>query len=232
KADHLLETESPLLKPLSGGVSSDIYLVQDGYRKFVVKQALEKLKVEADWFADTSRNEAERKYIEYVGRISPESVPRVIFAGDGYFAMEYLGEGFVNWKQAMLAGRFEVDWAAKAGKLLGDIHRTSQGDSKLAAEFSNMESFWQLRIDPYLVTTGSKHPDLKKRFEEEAERLRTEASALVHGDFSPKNILVSQDRLVLLDCEVACYADPAFDLAFLFTHLFLKVLYHKQHFGE
>jgi hypothetical protein len=34
---------------------------------------------------------------------------------------------------------------------------------------------------------------------------------------------------VLLDCEVAWYGDPAFDLAFLLTHLLLKGLYHAPH---
>ena len=32
--------------------------------------------------------------------------------------------------------------------------------------------------------------------------------------------------MVLLDCEVAWYGDPAFDLAFLLTHFFLKALVH------
>jgi len=48
----------------------------------------------------------------------------------------------------------------------------------------------------------------------------------VHGDFSPKNMLIHGDRLVLLDCEVAWYGDPAFDAAFLLNHLFLKSLLH------
>jgi thiamine kinase-like enzyme len=62
-------------------------------------------------------------------------------------------------------------------------------------------------------------------FEEEAERLGRTALALVHGDFSPKNILVSRERLVLLDCEAAWFGDPAFDAAFLLNHLFLKALH-------
>lgn len=48
----------------------------------------------------------------------------------------------------------------------------------------------------------------------------------MHGDFSPKNMLHRDGRLVVLDCEVACYADAAFDLSFLLNHLLLKGLYH------
>jgi hypothetical protein len=32
--------------------------------------------------------------------------------------------------------------------------------------------------------------------------------------------------MVLLDCEVAWYGDPIFDIAFLLNHFFLKALYH------
>ena len=125
-ADGIVQSNSASLEPLAGGVSSDIYLVHDGERKFVVKQVLEKLKVEADWFADISRNETERQYIDTVSRISPGSVPEIIAYGHGYFAMDYLGEGYVNWKQAMLKGRFEVYWAHQAGSLLGKIHEVQR----------------------------------------------------------------------------------------------------------
>jgi thiamine kinase-like enzyme len=45
---------------------------------------------------------------------------------------------------------------------------------------------------------------------------------LVHGDFSPKNILLGPDGPVILDAECAWYGDPAFDLAFVLNHLLLK----------
>jgi Ser/Thr protein kinase RdoA (MazF antagonist) len=68
-------------------------------------------------------------------------------------------------------------------------------------------------------------------FEAEAARLARIRECLVHGDFSPKNILVSADRLVLLDGEVAWYGDPAFDIGFLLCHLFLKALFHAPQEG-
>src|SRR3546814_18931747 len=53
-------------------------------------------------------------------------------------------------------------------------------------------------------------------------RSASRKSALVHGDVSPKNILVSASGPVFLDAECAVYGDPAFDLAFCTTHLLLK----------
>ena len=45
---------------------------------------------------------------------------------------------------------------------------------------------------------------------------------MVHGDFSPKNVFVYPDSLLLLDFEVAHLGDPAFDSAFCLTHFVLK----------
>jgi len=232
RADGLVSDRNANLTPLTGGVSSDIYLVTDGGRRFVVKRALQKLKVKANWQADVTRNKAEKDYLAWVAASHPEAVPAVMAAGDGYIAMEFLGEGFRNWKQELLQGRFEVRWAEKAGAFLGDIHRLSAADPALAGRFDRMDLFWQLRIDPFLVATGSRHPALQPLIDAEAQRLRSHRSALVHGDFSPKNLLGNDDRLVVLDCETACYADPAFDVAFLLTHLFLKALYHRKHNRE
>ena len=53
----------------------------------------------------------------------------------------------------------------------------------------------------------------------------------VHGDFSPKNVLVdrspgaSPGSCWVIDFEVAHYGDPAFDLAFLLSHLVMKSLH-------
>ena len=102
----------------------------------------------------------------------------------------------------------------------------SAADPQAASLFDTTSNFHQLRIEPYLLTTGQRHSPLTGYFEEEAARLERTRECLVHGDYSPKNILVGNQRLVLLDCEVAWYGDPSFDLAFLVNHLLLKSLYH------
>ena len=228
KRDGHIRSSTARATALTGGVSSDIYLVEDGSEKWVVKRALEKLKVQEDWFADISRNRFEQEYLTYVGAFLPEAVPCVVFTGDGYFAMEYLGNSFSNWKQSMLNGRYEPAWAHQAGRTLGVIHRTSSGDEHARKRFDSTDNFHQLRSEPYLVFTGSWHPELTAMFEAEVSRLESTRECLVHGDYSPKNILVSESRLVVLDCEMAWYGDPAFDLAFLLTHLHLKAIHRPS----
>ena len=66
--------------PLTGGVSSDILLVESATR-FVVKAALEKLRVKDDWFVDVSRNRVEQSLFEYVSPLMPAAIHRTHAAG-------------------------------------------------------------------------------------------------------------------------------------------------------
>jgi len=225
---ELVQSEHPVLHPLTGGVSSEILQVQDGDRSFVIKRALAKLKVHDDWFADVSRNQVEENYLRRVGAIAPGSVPRVLHSqpDEGWFAMEFLGGDFVNWKSELLANRAETAHAKNAGKILGQIHAATWGDPQIAQEFATLKNFSQLRLEPYLETTAERVTDLAPLLRDEKERLAQTALCLVHGDFSPKNILISPDRMVIVDAEVGWFGDPVFDLAFLFTHFHLKALLH------
>ncbi|MBM3524771.1 MAG: aminoglycoside phosphotransferase family protein, partial [Alphaproteobacteria bacterium] len=54
------------------------------------------------------------------------------------------------------------------------------------------------------------------------ERTAMTKRALVHGDVSPKNILVGPRGPIFLDAECAWYGDPAFDPAFCLNHMLLK----------
>jgi aminoglycoside phosphotransferase (APT) family kinase protein len=229
----LKDIKSIRQKPLEGGVSSDIFLVSDGTTKLIVKQALEKLKVKDDWYADTARNKVEYTFMGYVQAFMPESVPKLMAANeeDGYFVMEYLDESYRNWKEALLAGIFNTGISQKAAECLARLHTTAFKDQKLKELFPKNDFFYKLRIEPYLLTTGNRHPNLKGFFYEEAERLQAREVTLIHGDFSPKNIMIGNNRLVLLDHEVACVGDPIFDIAFLLTHLFLKKLYLGAEMG-
>jgi aminoglycoside phosphotransferase (APT) family kinase protein len=226
RRDRLVSGHNVLVIPLGGGVSSDVFLIEDEGKRFVVKQALPQLKVRDHWKADTSRNRVEYEFLRYLSRIVPDAAPAVFAVGADYFAMEYLGHEYRNWKELLLSGDCQPQHAVRAARILGTLHRVSFGDLELARRFDTTPNFHQLRTDPYLLTTGRRHPALQEHFEQEAVRLENTRECLVHGDYSPKNMLIGNGRTVLLDCEVAWYGDPAFDLAFLLNHLLLKSLYH------
>jgi aminoglycoside phosphotransferase (APT) family kinase protein len=232
--DGVIRHADAMITPLTDGVSSEIYRVDDGTDSFVVKRALPRLKVRDEWKADISRNRFEQLYIEYVARLLPHAMPSLRSGPKdrGYFAMEFLGAEFSSWKHLLLSGRTHIEDASAAASILGTVHARSAGDREAERLFDTTANFMQLRIDPYLITTGNRHPELCPAFQAEAQRLASMRQCLVHGDFSPKNIMISRERMVLLDCEVAWYGDAAFDVAFLLTHLLLKGLYHApQQYG-
>lgn len=213
--------------PLGGGVSSEIWRVDLGLRRFCIKRALAKLRVEADWRAPVSRNATEWAWFETVGAICPGVVPKLLAhdPAHGLFAMEFLPpERYPLWKERLLAGDVEVAFAGRVGTALGRIHAATAGDAGIAARFRTDEAFHALRIEPYLLATAAKHRDLRGTIEAIAERMASLHLALVHGDVSPKNILMGPQGPVFLDAETAWYGDPAFDLAFCLNHLMLKAL--------
>jgi aminoglycoside phosphotransferase (APT) family kinase protein len=211
--------------PLTGGVSSDISLVEAGGRRFCVKRALPRLKVAAVWEAPVERNAAEAAYMRAIARWLPHGVPRVLGedAKAGWFAMDYLApEDRPLWKAQLLAGIVDVDFAAAVGRDLATIHARSAADPNIPAAFANDDTFEAIRIEPYLRATGRAHPELASRFDELVQTTVTTKRALVHGDISPKNILQAPGGPVFLDAECAWFGDPAFDLAFCLNHLLLK----------
>lgn len=210
------------MEALAGGVSCDVYVAElpDG-RRIVVKRALPKLRVAADWYAPAERAEAETAWIRMAAGIDPRFVPKVL--GEDpvrhVFAMEFLP--FPVWKSQLASGDVDTAFAAKVGAALKRLHVPVQG-------FDNKAQFHALRIEPYLLHTADRHLDVAPRIREIAASIEDARIAVMHGDFSPKNILVGPDP-VILDAECACIGDPAFDLAFCLNHLLLKGVWRPEH---
>lgn len=219
----------PVLTPLTGGVSSDIWKVEAGDAVFCVKRALAKLKVAQDWRAPVGRNANEAAWIETARAIVPGSAPRIL-AHDpdaGLFAMEFLAaDRFPLWKAELRDGRVDPADAARVGTALARIHAATAGDPAVARRFATDDIFHAIRLEPYLVATARAHPDLAPVLEGLVARTAGTRFALVHGDVSPKNILIGPDGPVFLDAECAWYGDPVFDVAFCLNHLLLKCLWN------
>lgn len=219
--------ETAQWQALTGGVSSDIWRVDLPGRSLCIKRALSKLKVAADWEAPVSRNGYEWAWIEFAAQHCPHNVPTPLAhdAALGVFAMSFLDPAtHPVWKQQLMSGQVALETAHAVGRLLGQLHAASADRGELAAAFDTGANFHALRLDPYLLTTAARHPALAPRLRHLAERTASIRAALVHGDVSPKNILVGPKGPVLLDAECAWYGDPAFDLAFCLNHLLLKCL--------
>jgi len=225
------QDEEPRYEALTGGVSSQIWRVDLRSGPVCVKRALPKLRVEREWLAPIERNHYEFAWLRVVSDIASHAVPRLLAhdAAQNLFVMEFLSpESHPLWKTELRSGRADPAFAAQLGRLLALIHRTTAHDAAIAAEFPTDAIFHSLRLEPYLEATAVRHPDLAPALQRLVKITATSKHALVHGDVSPKNILVGPKGPVLLDAECAWYGDPAFDLAFCLNHLLLKCLWNKR----
>ncbi len=213
---------------LPGGVSSDIWLVRAGPTAFCVKRALPRLRVAADWRAPIERNSKEAAWIKAVAGFMPEAVPALLAedAEAGMFAMDYLApQSFEGWKAQLQRGHVVTETAAEIGRRLARIHSRFTQSPAAAAEFATDAIFHAIRLEPYLLATARAHPDRATVLGRLTETTARTKLTLVHGDVSPKNILVGPAGPVFIDAECAWFGDPAFDLAFCLNHLLLKCLW-------
>lgn len=228
----LVKSPAPKIVPLTGGVSSTIVLVQDAETRFCAKGALAQLKVAQEWRVPVNRNQAEVGWIRKAAEITPNAVPQVLGADapENIFAMQWFDPAdYPVWKQQLLSGHASPSMARNIGHVLGQIHGATADDAAIAAQFPNDTNFDALRLDPYLRSTAIVHSDLANRLLAIAKTTATTKRVLIHGDVSPKNILVGPSGSIILDAECATYGDPAFDLAFCLNHLILKAVHMPAH---
>ena len=212
-------------RPLTGGVSSDIWLIETPRERLCIKRALPALRVAADWQAPIERSTYEYAWIERVQAILPNAVPKLLgrSTSGAMFAMAFLDPcDHPLWKDALLRGDIDPRFAGHVGAALATIHSATAKDASIAADFASDDIFHAIRLEPYLLATAQRHTDIGPQLHALVERTASTKRALVHGDVSPKNILIGPADPVFLDAECAWHGDPAFDVAFCLTHLVVK----------
>lgn len=217
---------------LTGGVSSDIWRVIGGRHPICVKRARSQLAVEATWEVPVERNHYEAEFLRVVNEEVPGFAPELLAENErcGLIVLPFLDPSeWRLWKPQLLAGHVDIEVARSVGTHLGRLARVTRNRPDLAARFDTTPLFHELRLDPYLLECARKHSDLAPALNALAEATASRREALVHGDVSPKNILVNKDSAaIILDAECAWFGDPAFDLAFAVNHLVLKLVYRPD----
>jgi 5-methylthioribose kinase len=217
--------DSLVVQLLSGGVSNRTVLVKINQTYFVMKQGLSKLRVPSDWFSNPARIQREALGMVALRSILREDqIPKLIFSDDtnNILMMEAIPQPHENFKTVLLKGKDESKHIQDMALMLASIHKKTWKNNKYANEFLNTEFFYELRIDPYFRYCVEKYPEYSKWFQKNIFSNLEIKNCLVHGDYSPKNMLVYKNELVLLDHEVIHYGDFAFDFGFVLTHLFIK----------
>lgn len=216
-------------QPLTGGVSSDIWRIDTARGPVCAKRALAKLRVTADWRAPIERNQYEARWMQVAQAAQLGCTPQVLgqHPGLGVLVMQWLPPADHRlWKAMLHDGQADAATVQAVGRTLARIHaHAAARTGELAPLFDTDATFFDIRLEPYLLATAQRHPDLAERLQALMAQTQSNKHTLVHGDVSPKNILIGPSGPVLLDAECAWWGDPAFDLAFCLNHLLLKCLW-------
>jgi len=231
---HIGSDEDPVVQSLPGGVSNRTFLVRRPRgESWVLKQALPQLRVPTAWFSSPSRNHAEAMALRWLPKLAPpDTIPDLVFEDpeNHLLAMLAVPPPHENWKTLLLNGHLNEEHVRQFATLLGHIHRSSsERKDELLPLFQDQSFFESLRLEPYYAYTASQLRDAAPFLNGLICETRQHRDCLVHGDYSPKNVLIHAGRVVLLDHEVIHFGEPAFDLGFSLTHLLSKAHYlHAQ----
>lgn len=223
----LMDTKGVTVTLLTGGVSNQAFWVQSPQGPCVIKQARPKLAVQMEWLADVRRIIREAQAMDWLyQRIGPPRIPRMLHLDEDakVLMMEAIQPPAENYKTVLLRGQVDLKLAATFGALLARMHNLTT-DAATRERFADASFFDQLRLSPYYDTVAQRHPDLAPRIADLRAECLEQGYCLVHGDYSPKNALVRNNDLVLLDYEVAHWGNPSFDLGFVLTHYLCKALH-------
>jgi 5-methylthioribose kinase len=223
--------QSIRVRELSGGVSNVVLRVDLEDRPcFVIKQCRERLRVAMDWRARLDRIWAERAALDVLGALLPPgTVPQIHFEDrpNYLFAMTCAPDDSETWKTHLMNGQADPRVASRLGTILGTIHAEAPNHPHMRGTLADTSLFDELRLDPYYRTIARAHPEIAPRIQAliAAMNVPPNERTLVLGDFSPKNILVHSEGLILLDFECAHRGDATFDLGFFLGHLMLKTIH-------
>jgi 5-methylthioribose kinase len=236
--------EPVAVRELTGGVSNVVLYAERPAARgsdFVVKQSRPQLRVAETWLCTVERIWREVDALRYCSELTdadrPDdtqavriATPRVLFESraDYLYGMAAAPPGSRTWKEALLSGAAEPAVARALGDWLGRLHAQTWKSGEAAAQFGDRQLFDELRLDPYYRQLGRRFPEWRSRLDDLVDQVWAHPLALVHADYSPKNLLVWPGGLMLVDFETAHYGDPAFDLGFLLAHLALKSAWARQ----
>lgn len=226
------QDEEGTLHLLTGGVSNKTILFtrKDGVQ-WVIKQALSKLRVQQDWFCDEERIAIEYKGLKWLSSFLPEGyVPEPVFFDEEnhVLCMTAVPQPHENLKSLILKGEATESYFVQLGYLLGRIYRAGKEDKTAVSLFAERKFFEDLRIEPYYQFTAGRIPESAMFFSKLIEDTLAVRESVVHGDYSPKNVLIRDNRVVLLDYEVMHFGDPSFDVGFFMCQM-LSFLNHLDH---
>lgn len=219
---------------LGAGVSNTVLAVEAGLVRVVVKQALPRLRVADEWLADPRRAITEGRAIERWCELLPGKAADVLDRDDDgcIITIRLAPPHWRSWRDLLASGEIEDRVASELGQLLATWHGAATNNHELLDEYADPVAFAELRLSPYHETMISRLPAMQSLIKPYLDRLRASRRTLIHGDYSPKNVLTGPEGLWVIDFEVANVGEPAFDVAFMIHHLLVEAILQPDASGR
>jgi len=219
------------ITPLPGGVSCETAVVTLPGQTMVVKRALAQLKVETEWTSGPERITAEAEGLEWFHALTPESVPAPLGVSPAHFGLvlPHAPSPCPDLRTLLLDDPTSAP--PGVGHMLATIAATWHAASPEPArggELDDRVRVTELRLDPFYRDMAKRWPEYSTVIRDLVDELDTADICVVHGDFTPKNVLCLPGGGVwVIDTEVAHIGHPVLDTASMLAHLTIKTLHHR-----
>ncbi len=223
------ENESISFEENISGISSKIFLINRKHERIVLKQSLKKFRIDKKINISIKRNLYEQDFINLANTfLEPGIIPKIIMSDrkNCFFIMTSASKNSVPWKELLLKGEVNFKIAKKVGAILANIHNNTAYNAELQKRFKDNSVFIIGRITTGYLEVARQFLSVKDLILKIANRCLNTKRALVTADITPKNILVDNDNIMMIDHEGAHYGDPSFDLGIFIAHILLKSVYN------
>lgn len=224
------DVEGASAQALTGGISCTTDRVHLRDRDVVVKQALSRLHVEADWQSDPHRAVAEGVALEWLHRCTPDAVPAPLAILDEPPAVviPMAPEPCPDWRVRLLQdpSSRDIEVARSLRSIVHTWHNADVSDAR-GTVLDDLDRVTELRITPFYLGMAERWPECAEPITMAAHELMIQ-TVMTHGDFTPKNVLCLPEGLWVIDAEITHIGNPILDIASMTTHLLLKSIVHRQ----
>jgi hypothetical protein len=217
---------------ITGGISSSTFAAHLPTGGVIIKQALEQLDVTEDWKASPTRVVAEAEGLTWFSALTPQHVPRPIAVVKHLFGLvlPMAPQPSPDMRTVLVEnpGDFDPRWPQLLGEILALWHGADYRPA-LGGALDDTSRLMDLRLKPFYLDIAQKWPTHTTKIKELADELLTVKSTVVHGDFTPKNVLCLPDgNIWIVDTEVCHIGNPVLDSASMLAHLILKGFLYRS----
>jgi 5-methylthioribose kinase len=210
-----------------GGFANFVYRLDTDKGQFYLKQRPTYIKTRPEIPRNPQDVADEIHAYELLSGVMPKgSVPQLVHVDRKeclFITSAAKNEGTVL-SEAIASGKYEVHSGELVGELLASLHGKTLGseliirDNEREKQFYDRQYQWLVRDLPY------KNESVRQQTLAKTLQIAASPKALIWGDLSPKNIVLSNDSVAFVDLETVHKGDPAFDLGYILGHILLEGL--------